>query len=159
MEGGDTDRQSSSRSVPHARNSNKLPMTHACRTTLCSDCCSLKLTLDTTWSCGEFKHLTYSLLNKSLAFIFMRDNSNFSCHALFLSYSYANDLRLLMRQKLYTSYHSSIIKCLSLKSWDINSCLYELHISICIKKQYTSLSIVSYVSSKPTRAIKTDYHL
>lgn len=104
----------------HAGNSSKLPATHACRPTLGSDCYSLKLTLDTTWSCGEFKHMT-CLLNKSLAFIFMRDNSNYSCHDLFLSYSYANDLRLLMRQKLYISYHSSIIKCLSLKSWDINS--------------------------------------
>lgn len=90
---------------------------------LVENCYLLKLTLDPRWSRGGFKHMTYSLLNGSLAFMFVRrQNGSRSCSSLFFSYSDANDLSLQTRQeKLYIFHHSSIIKCLSLKSLDINS--------------------------------------
>lgn len=102
--GGDTDCQSvfstPFRNVPTLRILAKLTATS--RATLWSGLplvgngYILKLTLDTMWSHGECTHVTYSLLNKSLAFIFiMRRNSNYSCHDLFISYLYSNNLSLL----------------------------------------------------------------
>lgn len=107
--GGDTDCQAVFSMLCHFRNvpmltilRKLLPHTHPDQLSLWSrfllvgNCYILKLTLDTMWSHEEFNHMTYSLLNKSLAFIFiMRQNSNYSCHDLFISYSYSNNLSLL----------------------------------------------------------------
>lgn len=47
---------------------------------LVENCYLLKLTLDPRWSRGGFKHMTYSLLNGSLAFMFVRrQNGSRSC--------------------------------------------------------------------------------
>lgn len=63
-----------------------------------------------------------------------------------------------MRQKLYNSHHSGIIKCLSLKSWDINSLVYTNYIFfICIKKQYTFFFQSNVICDKPKIALKTNF--
>lgn len=61
-------------------------------------------------------------------------------------------------KKLYISHHSSIIKCLSLKSWDINSCfIWITYFHLYYETIYIFFSILSYVSAQPKRAIKTDF--
>lgn len=80
---------------------------------------------------------------------------------MFISCSYTSDISLLRRQKLYISHYSGIIKCLSLKPWDINSLVYMNYIFfICIKKQYTSFFFPEYfnvIYDKPKIAVKTNF--
>lgn len=122
------------------------------------------------WSCGEFKHMTYSLLNGSLAFTFVRrQNGNYSCQCLFFSYSDANDLSLLTQKQKqkqkknknkkpvhfssFKHYKMSFFKVLGYKQLIYMNYIFPS----ALRNNIHLFFILSYVSSQPKRAIKTDF--
>lgn len=64
-----------------------------------------------------------------------------------------------MRQKLYNSHHPGIIKCLSLKSWDINSLVYMNYIFSSALRNNIHLFPAQFnvIYDKPKRVVKTDF--